>query len=152
VGNLAWLTVAAEDAPELIGAAPVKLASIRWMKILAAAAPVWVLLSPIVVFLAITSPLAAAVLVLCLAGATLSAGLMQIWYPQRGKRSDLKRRMQSSRLITILEILTGLAWTGTAYLLLSAPLYAIFAAPFVLIGPGAAWVLGEARRKGDMTL
>ena len=152
VGNLAWLTVAAEDAPELIGSAPVKLARLRWTKVLAAIAPVWLLLSPIALLLAAIDAFATAVFVFCLAGATLSAGLMQIWYPQRGKRSDLKRRLQSARLITMLEAATGLAWTATAWLLLSAPLYAMLAAPFVIIGPGAAWMLGEARRNGDVAL
>ncbi|MEO8751541.1 MAG: hypothetical protein ABI624_02560 [Casimicrobiaceae bacterium] len=151
-GNLAWLTVAAEDAPELIGAAPVRLATLGWMKVLAAVAPVWVLVSPVMVYLAAVRPYAAAVFVFCLAGATLSAGIMQVWYPQRGRRADFKRRMQSSRLITMLEALGGFAWTGIAWLLLTEPMYALLVAPLTLIGPGVAWTLGAARRNGGVAM
>ena len=152
VGNLAWLTVAAEDAPELVGAAPVNQEALGWMKVLAAAAPVWALVSPVMVYLAVIRPYAAVVFVFCLATSTLSAGIMQIWYPQRGKRTDFKRRMQSARLITILEALGGFAWTGIAWLLLTEPLYALLVAPLTLIGPGVAWKLGEARRNDGVTL
>jgi len=44
-GNLAWITVAAEDAPELVGSAPVDLTFVRWAKVFAAMIPIWVLLA-----------------------------------------------------------------------------------------------------------
>lgn len=52
----------------------------------------------------------------------------------------------------MLETLTGLAWTAMAWLLLSAPLYAALVAPLAMIGPGAAWMLGDERRNGDAAL
>ena len=53
--GLVWLTVAAEDAPELIASAPVDLARVRHMKLLAALAPVWIIVSPLAVFFALSS-------------------------------------------------------------------------------------------------
>jgi ABC-2 type transport system permease protein len=150
-GNLAWITVAAEDAPELVGAAPVPMTSIRWMKMLAAVIPVWVLLSPVFVVLVVHEPLIGLVFGLALAGSTLSAGVIQIWYPQRGRRSDLMRRAKSGGwLLGVLELVTALGWTGLAWTLLAAPLFSILAVPFAAAGPVLAWGAGRSRREGDV--
>jgi ABC-2 type transport system permease protein len=152
-GNLAWITVAAEDAPELIGSAPVEPTSIRWLKMLAAMIPVWVLLSPVFLVLLVHEAYAGVVFAIGLSGATLSAGVIQIWYPQRGKRSDLARRARSGGwLLGILELVSALGWAGLAWALLSSPLLAVLALPFAIAGPLAAWSAGRARREGDMIL
>jgi hypothetical protein len=46
----AWLTIAAEDAPELIGTAPVAIDRIRYYKALAACVPVLALLLPLALY------------------------------------------------------------------------------------------------------
>ncbi|MBC7621886.1 MAG: hypothetical protein H7232_00700, partial [Aeromicrobium sp.] len=47
VGNLAWITVAAEDAPDLIGSSPVSLDRIRLLKGVAAAVPPLLMVLPL---------------------------------------------------------------------------------------------------------
>jgi ABC-2 type transport system permease protein len=149
-GNLAWITVAAEDAPELVGSAPVDLTFVRWAKVFAAMIPIWVLLAPVLVLLLVTSPLVALVFAVCIVGATLSAGVVQIWYPQRGKRSDLGQRGKSGgRLPILLENITGLGWAGITWALLTIPAVALLAIPFAFSGPVVAWLAGRNRREED---
>ena len=145
-GNLAWITVAAEDAPELIGVAPVAITRIRWLKALAALLPVWLLVSPILFYLLANNLWLATVFAFCLAGATVSAGVAQVWYPRQGDRKSMKKRGQANLLITVLEGISSMGWAGTAYCLVMAPRFAPIGLVFALLGPGAAWALGKSRR------
>ncbi len=146
-GTLAWITVSAEDAPELIGAAPVSLPRIRWMKVVAAMLPVWAVVSPLMVYLLAKSPLLAAVLLLCLGGSTVCAGLMQVWYPRQGDRKNMKKRVESGKLMGVLEGLGGMGWAGVAWCLVTAPLFTPLALLFASIGPAVAWFAGRERRE-----
>ena len=145
-GTLTWLTVAAEDAPELIGSAPVALVRLRWMKVAAAITPVVAIMVPVVAWAMRGAPVRGMLTIVCLVGGAMSAGAMQVWYPQTGKRTELKRRNRSSMLLSILELMTGLAWTGVAWTLGVAPAFALLALPLALLGPGLAWLLGRERR------
>ncbi len=145
-GNLAWITVAAEDAPELIGVAPVAITRIRWLKALAALLPVWLLVSPILFYLLANNLWLATVFAFCLAGATVSAGVAQVWYPRQGDRKNMKKRGQANLLITVLEGMSSMGWAATAYCLVVAPRFAPIGLVFALLGPGAAWALGKSRR------
>jgi ABC-2 type transport system permease protein len=146
-GTLAWITVTAEEAPELIGVAPVPLGHIRWIKVLAAMLPVWLLVSPLFVFLLINNAWHAAVFVLCLAGSTACGGMMQVWYPRQGDRRNMRRRAQSGKFVSLLEGLSGLGWAGVAWCLVAAPMFAPLPLLFAAVGPAAAWFLGESRRE-----
>ena len=148
-GNIAWITVAAEDDPDLLGNAPVPLARLRALKVLAALLPVWALMLPIVGFVAWARPLEGLIFVACLAGATGSVGIAQVWYPRQGKRTDLKKRMQGHGVLGWLEmVLTG-GWVGLAYCLGSAPAWTPLALLAVVVGGAAIWSLGRARRDDD---
>jgi ABC-2 type transport system permease protein len=149
-GSLAWITVAAEDAPELVGVAPVALSRIRWMKVLAALLPVWLLVSPLLLFLLSRDALLALVFLVCLIGGTLALGVTQIWYPRQGNRRDMKRRMQGSAVIALLENLTAIGWAGTAFCLIAASPFMPLALLLASLGPLAAWFLGKARREQGM--
>ena len=150
-GSLAWLTVAAEDAPELIGCAPVSLMHIRWLKVLAALIPVWALVSPILLFLFFNNAMWAVIFLLCLLGATVSAGVIQIWYPRAGDRKNMKKRAQGSMLINLIEGFCAFGWSGAAYALMQWPSpwawLALVALLFALLGPAGAWLLGKSRRE-----
>lgn len=145
-GTLAWLTVAAEDAPELVGTAPVSLVRLRWIKVAAAIVPVLALVAPLIAWGLRGDARAALLVIACLGLGTLSAGAMQVWYPQRGRRTELKRRARSSMLVSMLELITGLGWSALAWTLVRAPVFALAALPFALLGPALAWVLGRERR------
>jgi ABC-2 type transport system permease protein len=116
-GSLAWITVSAEDAPDLLVCAPTPTATFWQAKLAAAFLPLAVLLSPILVVLTALAPgvgLAAA------AGCTavaLASGLVNIWYQKPSKRADFRRRRGSSWFATLVELVLGFliaAATGLA--------------------------------------
>ena len=72
--GLVWLTVAAEDAPELLASAPVDRGLLRRAKLVAGARAGVALTLPLALVLARRDPLAAAIFTACFIGATLSAG------------------------------------------------------------------------------
>lgn len=146
-GTLAWITVTAEDAPELIGVAPVSLTRIRWLKVVAAMLPVWVLVSPLQIYLLFKSPPLAAIFFFCLAGSTVSGGLTQVWFPRQGDRKNMKKRVESGKLMSVLEGLCGMGWAAVAWCLVSSPLLTPLALLFAGVGPFAAWFLGRKRRE-----
>ncbi len=155
-GSLAWLTVAAEDAPELIGSAPVSVPHIRRLKALAAVMPVWLLVSPMLVFLIVNRPLHALVFVICIAGCTLSAGLLQVWYPRKANRKDMKTRSKSELLATLMETMSAMGWSGLALALISSWQWAWVLVPVCVVvalaGPAMAWLMGRERRGQGMLL
>ncbi len=111
-GSLAWITVSAEDAPDLLASAPTPTATYRQAKLAAAFLPLAVLLAPILVALTVLAPgvgLAAA------AGCTavaLATGLINIWYQKPSKRADFRRRRGSSWFATLVELVMGLLIAG----------------------------------------
>jgi ABC-2 type transport system permease protein len=146
--SLSWITVAAEDAPELVGTAPVDAARLRWVKVAAALLPVWLLVSPLLAMLLLQDLWLAFVFTLCVGAGTVAAGALQVAYPRRGDRRDMKKRMQGSVLVGLLEAITTIAWAATAYCLISAWHWTPLPALFALLGPAATWVLGRDRRDG----
>lgn len=145
-GTLAWITVTAEEAPELIGVAPISLTRIRWLKVLAAMLPVWLMVSPLFVFLLMQNVWHASVFLLCLGGATACGGMMQVWYPRQGDRKNMRKRMESGKLVGMLEGFSALGWSGVAWCLVSMPILTPLPLLFAAAGPTAAWFLGESRR------
>ncbi len=145
-GSLAWLTIAAEDAPELVGLAPVPMSRIRWYKALAAVIPVWLIVSPILFYLLLTHPIYGLVFAVCVAGGTLSAGLTNVLCPRKGDRKNMKKRGQGNFLINISEVITAFGWAGMAYALLAAPWFALLALVFMPVGPITAFFLGKSSR------
>ena len=146
-GSLAWLTIAAEDAPELVGLAPVPMSRIRWFKALAAVIPVWILVSPILFYLLVNNIVYALVFAVCVAGGTLSAGLTNVLCPRKGDRKNMKKRSQGNFLIGISEVITAFGWAGLSYALLAAPWFALLALIFVPVGPITAWFMVKSSRE-----
>ncbi len=149
-GSIAWITIAAEEAPDLIGVAPVELSRIRWMKAFAAVVPVWIMVSPVLFYLLFTHAFYAMVFAFCIAGGTLSAGLTQIWYPRLGDRKNLKKRAQGSMAMNMVEAFSAFGWAGMAYALLAAPLWTPVGMVVALMGPAGAWLFGKTRREQGM--
>lgn len=145
-GTLAWITVTAEEAPDLIGTAPIPITRVRWLKVLAAMLPVWLMVSPLFVFLLLHNAWHATVFLLCLAGATAGGGMMQVWYPRQGDRKNMRRRMESGKLVGLLEGFSAMGWSGVAWCLVSMPVLAPLPLLLAAAGPIAAWFLGESRR------
>ena len=145
--GLAWITVSAEDAPELIASAPVRLGSVRRIKLIAALLPVWLVVSPFAIFLAMNSAEEAAVFALCLVGATISTGHVHIAMPRPGNRRDMKKRNKGNIVSGLLDLVTSVAWSALAWCLLAAPAFAVIPLVPALAGPVTASLLGRSRRR-----
>jgi ABC-2 type transport system permease protein len=106
---LAWITIAAEDAPELLTAAPVTRATVVRAKIEAALlplTPLWLL--PLLV-LGRTHLWFAVSLTLCAFGSSLSTALLQVHRPP-AKRDSFRSRGRTSPGKGFLEMGLILAW------------------------------------------
>ncbi len=148
-GNLAWLTITAEDAPELLGTAPLPAGRVQRIKAVAALLPVLALLTPLALWWLLRSPYDAFVLVLCCSGGMLSAAMCQIWNPRRGNRRDMNQRYKQSKLLGFLEVFGTIGWAGIAICM--GGYWWWLPLPMLLAGAGplAAWLLGQkARREG----
>lgn len=125
--SLTWITVSAEESPELLQCAPASAARVRNAKLVAALAPLGLLL---VIPLAIITAAAPAAGLAAAAGATAAAyaaGLINTWYPTPGKRSDFLRRRRSG------SILVGLAYFFVSALIAAASGLAAMPSPLALI-------------------
>ncbi|WP_370868481.1 hypothetical protein [Phenylobacterium sp.] len=126
--SLAWITVSAEDAPDLIAGAPTPIAIARRAKLAAAFIPVAALLAPILVTLIVLEPRVGLAATAGCAAATVANGLINIWYQRPAKRSEFRRRRGSSWVSTLAEVAvgvciaaaTGLAAAGLAWALIPA--------------------------------
>lgn len=144
--SLAWLTVSAEDAPDLIAAAPLPRQQVERAKALAAAAPVAsLMLLPIAGALFI-DPIAALWLAGGVGAAIVSACLIAIWHQVPGSRKDFRRRRgQGSFGSAFGQGIVILGWSAATGLAVAGlPLAAIIPA---LISLGLTLALSESRPK-----
>lgn len=148
-GNLAWLTIAAEDAPELVGTAPVSMTRIRYYKAVAACVPVLMLLVPLALYWLATNPWNGTVLLVCGIGATFSTALVQVWNPGKGDRKDMKaRHKQGNVIVSVLEGMASIGWAVLASGLASTWWWLIpVGLVLVPVGLGTAWIIGRPKRE-----
>ena len=147
VGSLAQLTLTAEDAPDLLVSAPVRLQTIRLYKLLAALLPVWLLTSPVLMLLLWQQDWSRVmVFTVCVGGATCGAGVTQLWYPRKGHSRELRQRCQQSFAITLVDLFSIFAWASIAYGWQHGQSWAWFALPAAAAAPATAWMRGRTRR------
>ncbi|KQQ40109.1 hypothetical protein ASF61_04760 [Duganella sp. Leaf126] len=150
-GSLAWITIAAEDAPDLLASAPRSAAVIEGAKVAAATVPPLALVVLPALWLLVHRPLAGlAVLLTLLCGAVASATII-LWNCQPGKRSDFNQR--SGRGVGgLLQSLSSFAWAATVWLLLMGMDYAPMlkwsplALGAALLILGVAWAVRQTRQ------
>jgi len=132
-GGLAWLAISGEDAPDLVATAPVKAREIVAAKIEAVLGAILCAFAPFVLALAFISTwhaLAAAVGVVASAAA---ATAIQFWFRAQARRSHFRRRQTSSRVATVAEAFSSIAWAATAALAAAASSLAIVPGAFGLL-------------------
>ena len=116
VGSFAWLTVSAEDSPDLLAVAPVGKDEIDIAKLLAAfamAAP-FALLLPIAI--ATQTVLGAAITLVMTAFGGAAAGYVELKLGKPGQRSTFVRRRQGGVVAGILSLLIAFIFGGGAAL------------------------------------
>jgi ABC-2 type transport system permease protein len=142
---LIWLTVSAEDAPDLMAAAPVPRHEIERAKAFAACAPVLVLLL-IPAALAASVALMAGVWLLIGGGAaSISSALVGIWHQTPGSRKNFRRRAGTSLSATIGQTFLTFSWAAATGLSVAGwPLLGLLPA---IIAVGVLLALHESRKE-----
>jgi ABC-2 type transport system permease protein len=144
-GSLAWITVAAEDVPDLLRMAPVAPARLRWMKAIVALFPAWLLAVPTLAVVTRGDPWALAIGLACLVGSTLSAVAVQVWCPIQARRQDMARRRVTGGIPSAIGFVVTLAWLAAGLCLHQAPAYTPLPLLVAGAGLGAIRMLGRSR-------
>ena len=130
--SLGWLTVCAEDAPELLAAAPVPEIELRRAKWLAAAMPP-VLLALLPAALAVWLDAWSGAVALGVAAlAAGSAAALQGWYGKPAPRKAFRQRQKQGFWLGLAETALAGAWSATALLTARLSLFALI--PLLVAG------------------
>lgn len=143
-GSLIWITVSAEDTPDLLAVSPTPVGVLRRAKLAAALIPVAALLAIPIAALAWFAPLAALWTAVGAGLTAWSAGLIGVWHQRPGKRADFRRRRAGSFLAVLAELAVALLIGGATALAVAG--WWVWALP-PLITAGA--VMMALRRTDD---
>jgi len=144
--SLAWLTVSAEDAPDLIASAPVSRDQVDNAKAAAAAVPSVLLLSaPVIGAFIFVSPMVGFWLLLGGSAAILSSCLIAIWHQTPGNRKEFRRRTRGSLALNVSRVFVSLGWIAATGLAVSG--WALAAIIPAIISLGFMAALHESRPK-----
>ena len=116
-GSLIWITVSAEDAPDLIASAPVSSRLVDRAKLFAAIAPVLALMSIPMIALLVRDMAAGLWGAGGIIAASASSSLIGLWRRMPGSRRDFVRRRQRGSVLTGLgQAFVAIGLAGTAWL------------------------------------
>lgn len=132
-GSLIWITVSAEDTPDLLAISPTPMRVLRRAKLTAALIPVALLLVVPIAALAWFAPLTALWTTIGAALTAWSSGLIGIWHQKPGKRADFRRRRVGSFLAALAELLVAFL-VGGATALAVAGWYVWALLPLIVAG------------------
>lgn len=142
--SLAWLTVSAEDAPELIAAAPVARDDIDYAKALAAGLPVTALMLAPALGAAWITPMAGVWLFLGAAASVFSACLIAVWHQAPGSRRTFRTRRRGSFAVSLGRAFVSLCWiSATGFAVAGWPIVSILP---VIVAVGFMLAMHESRR------
>ena len=144
-GGLAWLTISGEDAPDMVGSAPVTPSRLLRAKAEAVLQCIAAIFCWFVAALALSSPFQAAVAAVGIFAAALSSIAIQLWFRSQAKRSDFRRRHTSSRLATIAEALISITWAATGGIAVSGSALFLGVAGFALFLLWCVWLFSPTR-------
>jgi ABC-2 type transport system permease protein len=149
--SLAWLTVSAEDAPDLIASAPASRDQIDNAKAIAAAVPSILLLAPPVIGAAIVvGPMAGLWLLAGGAAAITSTCLIAIWSQAPGSRKAFRRRTRGSLMLNLGRSFVAVGWIGATGLAISG--WALAGVIPAIVSLGILLALHESRPKDRLAL
>lgn len=111
-GGLTWLTISAEDAPDLVLTAPVSPSRILRAKIEAVIGCIAIVFTPFVLGLLFYAPVFAGIATVGVMASAASAALVQFWFRSQAKRNQFRRRHTSSRIATFAEAFSSIIWAA----------------------------------------
>lgn len=149
-GALVWLAFAGEDAPDLLGTAPVAARRMLRDRLLAAALPAFVPATAVCLYVALSTPWSALLLwLVTILSITLYLLMDMRQGPVLGGRKAFQKRYQSNMVALFGEMLLGILLFGMGWLVLKflSPLWAV---PLLLalIAGALAGVLMQKRAMG----
>ncbi len=112
--SLAWLTVSAEDAADLLAGSPRSRALILGSKLIAATLPPIAIVTMIAIGTMRRSATDATIVWVFGVLACVSAAILAAAVPTSGKRSDFQRRHRGRGLFAFVEAFQFLLWSGAA--------------------------------------
>ena len=124
-GGLAWLSISGEDAPDLVGTAPIGPRAVLVAKIEAVMGALALIFTPLLLAFAFASPATALVAAIGTLAAAGAATAIQLFFRVQARRSQFRRRQTSSRIATLLEAFSSIAWAGTAALAAAGSWFAL---------------------------
>lgn len=143
--SFSWITVSAEDAPDLLVASPASMAVITRAKLWAALIPTAALVAIPLLAVGVFAPLIALVSAVGCFASAWACGVVNIWHQRPGRRSDFRRRGNVNWLVALAILgISGLIG-GATFLAASGMTWAIV--PAVL-----AAVLTLAMRRSDQQI
>ena len=141
-GNLAWLSISGEDAPDLMASAPISARRIIWAKIEAVMGAIAFIFAPLVTALAFASVRPAVVTSIGVLVAVASATLVQLCFRTQARRSQFRHRhVSSSRIATFAEASTSIAWAGASAAVAANSWLALFPAVIAITILGGVWLI-----------
>ena len=123
-GSLAWITVSAEDAPELLASSPLGGERLRLAKLASALIPLVVIMALPLAGLTVLAPWAGVVATVGTALSATSAGLVNLWFEKPASRSNFRRR-GGSLVTSLAEIVLGLGWGAACGLAVAGLVWAV---------------------------
>lgn len=130
-GSLAWITISAEDAPDLLACAPAEMSTVRRAKLAAAVLPVAALLAPFLLPLLVLAPTVGVAAIAGCAAAVMASALLALWWQRPGKRSEFRSRRRASWLVTMADVAIALMIAAAAGLF-AAGLWFLAIVPAIL--------------------
>lgn len=141
-GNLAWLSISGEDAPDLVATAPISDQRIIWAKIEAVMGAIALIFAPLVAALAFLSARPALVASAGVLVAVASATLIQLCFRTQARRSQFRQRqLSSSRIATFAEAFSSIAWAATSALAVAGTWLALLLALIAISILGGVWLI-----------
>jgi ABC-2 type transport system permease protein len=144
-GGLAWLAISGEDASDLMATAPLPASSVVRAKIEVVLIVIGGLFAPLIIPLALASPVLAGITAVAGTLAATSSTSIQLWFRVEGRRSQFRRRHTSSRLATFAEAFASIGWAATATLAPLTPALATVTATTTVAMLAATWRISPDR-------
>jgi ABC-2 type transport system permease protein len=153
-GSLTWIVISAEDAPDLLLAAPAPRRTVQMAKLAAATMPPLLIVALPLLWQIVRAPLAGLLFAFTISAAVLSAGLIVLWTGRPAPRSDFKTRAKGNFLSTMLELTSSLCWAGLGWLLVAlatdGATWMLFASAAVLAAGLGVLLLARLLRRSPM--
>jgi ABC-2 type transport system permease protein len=145
-GSLAWITISAEDAPELLACAPIDGGLVRRAKLTATMIPVAVLLAAPLAALLYLTPWIGLCATLGATASAASAGLINLWFEKPAARKAFRNRRGGSVVGAVAELALGVGWGVTTGMAAALSPWALIPAAATLATMGVLYGLSNPNR------